>query len=1486
MKIDTAYEQDMQLAASQEQLDLLYPAAPVKSDGEAAADAALQVLDPSLADVSEDELTSVRFDMSRFNVEQDMQGQLEAGTATPESVEQLRTEYVTADPDRAVVGALKALNPEERVPKAQELKAKRLELIAAAREAGLMVLDRHLEEDTSLAGTLETARTNRAGEPETTVAGALSTTAQEAARVLLLPTQDATSLAMILGAAFPDLRAEAMVNLGSAVAKARVQMHKMDPEEAKSRVLAMDGMIEERIQFGWTSELQEWDMRETLFYGLKEGGAVTDLITTGAQWLENLLAVPILSGWAKAVGSVGKSISRVAAGSNVGLVQGTKIWAVSQTTAGVEALAANLRNRALDTEVAAVRGAAKIEDIIDSIAMPKFLKDQADGSGPYVPSALVPQATRDRLLADPAYVHGTLPTHRINQATVSSTLGDGAIHMDVSVGTVKGLPYKTQASAQQAMKRAGWNGTVVPEDGGFRIRLSGQRQFGLAEAGEDAGDLTNLGYRVFRHLGKNLANTKAGIQSSNIAARETEKAAAAFGQLLKPLMSLPAGSQRKVARILDKGDGEERLFSIDELRGMGLNDLEIQGYAASRRAVDVQADLTDVRLWHKYTAAGYRSPAGSNTGIKILSDVNELPASTRAVMPDGSMSTVGSVQSGFKVGRLLTPDPVTGARYAIMADGDIAKLGNLPRQMTNRRAGYLPRDYRYPHYVKLFEPGSARPTTIMPARSQLEADQIVKELSEQYPGKNYRSVQASELRQVDDLDELEAMDEAGLLFTNKRGPSKLFDAAGGVRLPTVEDRLLSMVADASMSIGIQRWGDAQKLSWQARHADLFSGKWTPGVSPGTLEPTRLADAAAVARAKNEAHFINNVLGVGDGDKSKIFGSASNWIADRVYNTASRLDRGAQAVRGGKASSQLGNDLRNLGDNINGLSGRVLANSKTLPYLVYLASNPIRQLPLQMTLIPSYFGVQGGGRYLLGGFQKDFATLMVNGMVDSANVGNRELVDQFRRSGLMDSLEHHTLLAGIGGHGTTTVSSQATQLGRAVSAGTTALTRVGIGAGIQMEKVSAWLIARNRWLVQNPGKKIDPVAEREIASFAEELSLNPNRSDSLPMQHGLMGVFTQFLSMQAKQIGRTLQAVGAPTGSLSRGEALRMAAINLGTYGVAGYGVSRAVVGAWEEKAKELGLEGEWMDVAFELLNAGAANFTVDALLTLATGDTVDSAFTESFSPNAQIGGTVRLVDNLAAVVLHGEWSGLGESRWQAPALGLAGNVVDVLKFGSQIAGAPPLPTGNSDVIKTTAVAKRAMQILPGLNNFMKHQAAVTMRAKFTSTGAPLVEATMGEALLALAGVKTTEELATWEMSKYLSPGFGSRERALSSVRDHAYDTAQWMLPLLDEWVGGKITYLEAGEYIDTMNQFTRDALGDGAWGDSLYNEYASELKRLVDKRWRTKYNVLVERMLQDAGTGRLPITEDSLPKALALIPDPEKRDEMERHLRRKLFGEY
>ena len=178
-------------------------------------------------------------------------------------------------------------------------------------------------------------------------------------------------------------------------------------------------------------------------------------------------------------------------------------------------------------------------------------------------------------------------------------------------------------------------------------------------------------------------------------------------------------------------------------------------------------------------------------------------------------------------------------------------------------------------------------------------------------------------------------------------------------------------------------------------------------------------------------------------------------------------------------------------------------------------------------------------------------------------GFAELVEQFHRTGLMDSVKSTADYA---------ASAQSYWIGsdalrRAADKGL-----VFFREGERFTRGYAFLTARSAWKKDNPGRAIDDEAMREITTRTVKKMLNLNRANRAYWQKGILSVPTQFQQITAKFVENMLPNVmpGA-AGKFTGREKARILTAQMALYGTAGIPLSEWVM---NESAQYFGMGPE------------------------------------------------------------------------------------------------------------------------------------------------------------------------------------------------------------------------------------------------------------------------------------------------------------------------
>lgn len=1269
--------------------------------------------------------------------------------------------------------------------------------------------------------------------------------------------------------------------VGTAITRFQKWMQTLPLAEQKVIIDHAAHAAKEQSQFLFDSPTQETILLEAIFDGLDDPDP-SHRLNSLVGWME-IAAVPGITKIPKAV----SILSRAAGDVGVGLRTGSFEQLIAHTKQGATNIWQHIRGRAAVTPANEIPDGTSLADLINDIAMPQVGGKPLDNM--FLPWEYLPEGTKQKFLSSPEYAFGDQGVTPRLIGVHSPRLIDDEIEVTVRLGSLRGSGYSSEA-AVTGIRDRWFQGTsmkvVQGEDKLWYLETNSHRPFGLGDITEGFENPLRRGYGFFKFFGQSSSLSDELGFSKNFAVRQGEKSAHAIRTMLDDFWSLPATSRQKTAEALDWADeisapGKPGV-TIQDLRNRGMNDAEIRGFAAVRRMADLDWQIAGARMYAHYTAEGYRGvqiPGHAPMGAKVLANADEAVQMTgrnrdaiRAVeVATGGKRQVSTLQSDEVLLKLVHPTQ-SGEIFAILKANRVDDLPGFPTNPIPYRADYLPRPYRYPVWVKYRDENGVM-ISYKPARSPKEAEKIITDLRANYPDRDWHAVRTTELRdRPGGYDELEQLYEAGLLNTSVRGPDRMVDIGGHPRMFSVEDRIRSMMTKAADAQGLSLWARAQERAWIAKYGHLFQNSVTLGMdaekilpNPAVIQAT-LNGEKQVQEALAVLRMIQNATGLGPKQGQLLTQATRNKIADALYNI-------------GTTSPVLKNKFRALGDEVSGMSSQISASWRTAAYVGFLSSNPIRQLPLQMTMIPSFAGISGGLKYGAGDYWRHMPLLlsdMLGGKATPAiakalGISPTELKvlqEQFARTGIPESVSGHVLNAGqIQDLG----QQKITVFGDAMRSTHTMLRALGINAGIIAEKMSGWLFARNRWYTLNPGKTPDIHGERQIAHWAEDLSQNQHKGDTIFVNRGALAWWGQFRTHQVKIQGRILSMLpgGPGSGPWTQTEVRRMAGAHLLFWGARGFGFG---------------------DVAAQVVNhpvlarlgpaaQQVAQIIEDGLIDMATNHTLQAfddqrdpetrlAITESFSPVFPVGGTYKYWLNLVEAI-GAQDPGLMLEMWQntpfQPAtVGLAENAADVMAFGLRLAFIPS--PAEDDWLRTSAFIERGSRMFPVTNNVVKFLHAKNYGQLIDRYGNNVTESSKSSAWGYLLGTRDQREIAIRRMQLLQYGSTLKGEDIIKGVRDQARENSKLLFPLIDQFVERGATLTELNEALDTHNLF--DATG---LGEEYYPVYLDEIRNLFAQRGDSRYERVVLAFMDAIGTPDLPLTEATARKIDALGLDPDAR---------------
>lgn len=965
-------------------------------------------------------------------------------------------------------------------------------------------------------------------------------------------------------------------------------------------------------------------------------------------------------------------------------------------------------------------------------------------------------AEREAVKLDYRAIDGAKVMIHTNKSTIKDV--PGGFEYEQVYGPAEGNFFKSQKAAKAHMADidVDLQYELVKDElsGGYLAKVKGVRYYDESDKAAFGKAVGTGVARMF--FGKGQWMEQEARQMTTWAAIKSATAEAQFNRWTQPYFRLGTDQRQKLNEVLVTYT-DRKWLSNSELAARGINDDGIAAYRGLQRASHKAWEIENAEAARAATAAGRKFVTVGNRKM-VAGAVDELPPSVVEVLHAGDNIAVAvKPNMDGRFFKLPTPqrhgESTASYQYIFVPNKGkgskaVSRLDQSSAVLAYRPGYYGVRRYTAPYFIRKTidvttdgVPGTKQ-IVFRTARSKRSADAWI---AAQEDPSLFRADAGRETRGTAGTDVLD--DDMAWRGHRREDtiPDIDLELAGAkgldaVRIGSIENAVRGMQHVAALDYGATKANQLLVAQWNRTYGKLY----------GNFDPQQKvimqAEGRKLSTEADAMHdYIVRSMGLDHQSTSARIAEIRTGIADFLWNRHMGIT-----------------DF--LANEVVGKSQHIMRLAKSATYIVYLALNPLRQSVMQMSMMPTYMGVKGAGSYLGNGqFFRDFATLGGSHLRGDDAAHFAKLVNDGRKSeeslaaladwnksNLSRLVDANILtldtLADSSRHTTGRLSTLA---GEALDA----VKRAGIDLGIQFEKRTAFLMARNRYLLENKLPRTHRLSDDElvrVAGLTEDMSLNANRSDVLAVQRGWYGLVTQFMSHQLKMTGRVMDQAQAflpekkpawmPDGvpvpvdrggeaGFSRAERRRMAAMSLLFYGTAGYGIKEGLASIGEL----LGIE-----IPPEVLSAAESGLTgmvVGSLFQLADaeGDPTE-VDTSAFSPTNFVGSTVTgvasMVHSLMTMGPAGAWDesvklfeklepasfSLGESYWKVIKLGLTMGFNGHLMAGDRSEQALLLAT-------------EGLRTFPLVNNLA--QGIAIMETGFTETrsGKPVVEASAAEAML-------------------------------------------------------------------------------------------------------------------------------------------------------------
>lgn len=534
-----------------------------------------------------------------------------------------------------------------------------------------------------------------------------------------------------------------------------------------------------------------------------------------------------------------------------------------------------------------------------------------------------------------------------------------------------------------------------------------------------------------------------------------------------------------------------------------------------------------------------------------------------------------------------------------------------------------------------------------------------------------------------------------------------------------EESLVKSIQSVSNRSAFRPFLDTSKARWMKQFEHLLpkKGMWPENVNL-IGKGSASGKAGEIADAVQTWRYIDSIeSGYGDmlDDLSKTFFKGISDVAGRAgWENVEKLSRKAEQL------------------NINSFARRKA-------FRLLLSSNPIRQLPVQMSQALPIILAQNAGflisgrlpaqmafiNYLRAGgdvssFFKSLSTKMTGLSIDEA----KSLVKAYEDSGIEDFVSAHTYMREhINGLVDRKMSSR---VGAVVGKPLDFAQKIGFEAGENTLMTSIWLSEYDK--VRRAGTVMDQEVLANLTAKVRHLTGNMNRAGEMPYNQNALSGVMQFFGTPHKIFAQVFMGHTGLTGV----ERAKLGAMYALTYGTGG--------GIITDQVLKL-LPADTDAAIRETVENGFMNLALNSMLSTIYGQEVSVAFTDSFRIGVAQPNVFQFWEDMMALNI--------------PAL-IAGSPSGAYVFGDN----PKFNLFVHQLMRPFTVnddrrpqemmetGKAFLNMFSGASNFMKAQYILQHQQKMSSTG-KIVSNDLNPvyALMQLAGFNSMEEVQMYALQE-------------------------------------------------------------------------------------------------------------------------------------------
>ena len=777
-------------------------------------------------------------------------------------------------------------------------------------------------------------------------------------------------------------------------------------------------------------------------------------------------------------------------------------------------------------------------------------------------------------------------------------------------------------------------------------------------------------------------------------------------------------------------------------------------------------------------------------------------------------------------------------RY-VLTNGPNSKIDLLPDQVVPRIPGYSPVKTEAYWYVDIIptslivdgfnvsDPKVLRNYTQTKAASLTEAEAKIleQEFKDTYPN----HVVLSRLDRQVSFGRIVADQEAhGEILRNAMQRGERLKTIDGA--PLIEDRLTSLVNSVqtlTRQNSLQVWDDATQKAFVNSYSDFLPyGQFPRSVNEIVGLPNM---------SREEAKQFNNAVTIFKHyEKIKSFGT----LGDRAWSGA--FNALADIFEKWKFTDSLAPVTRDVAR-----KGNVLAEGpRQAASVMYINLNPIRQWLIQPAQLMELYAINPQTAIQR---MSDLAAVRV-ALASSASILGKngdayynmarkmaptmskqefdDTVKAIRESGILESVDLNMLVHGVFNdvdramvEGTW---AKAFNNVMSVPKSTSRLARsVGFDFAELNNRIGLWLIARDRWVKNNPGKDWrTPEAVTNISFDEWNLSGSMTRAGAYPYQSGAWAVLMQFAAITQKL---TMNLIQDNATVLTKSERARLVGTRAAMWGTK-YGLpGGALAYHYIDKSEDEDIK-KYADV----LKRGLMDRATGHLLMALTGsESADILTARGMTPYNDLTTGIPYIE--LAYELYKIVDGDPNSA-RFPAVGALSSLYEIKgRMESWF-----ITQEITEVNAFEKATKEAFSVASGMNNWAKAQLMLSIKDKITRNGNKLgLDATAAEAWAQAAGFITWREEELWDA---LSANFDRKQK----IDDMAGQIHQWIINQEKELGFG----VDLDKRLAMINAFVSMLKDDKEWTDQEITELWPKILDKDQMRYKDTGTSLLESYLK------------------------------------------